>query len=321
MCLNLIIKDYENLLNYENKINYCFKPFINNINNNKNWKRYYDFKEIENDFISEISSFGFSPFLNSTFIEQRNNKNIFKFYNENIEYGLLNFIKRRFKINKRKSFDFKINRKNNFNNYDKNLKKSKSINNFIKKKNKNFSVNKEKDDEEEKNNYLFSIMKKMNKDNKNDLENKNNFNLSFNSKIFFKEKILSKKSTLNDSIIFVKEISNSFNKSLFKKNLLKSNNLNNLNKNKILFKEKINEIFKEEQKKIENNENKKKKKKKIKLKFNRNLNKYLNSTKCSSGFLTKKEINNQNNDDIFKVAIYQKKRDEYLNKLTDKKII
>jgi len=318
MCLNLIIKDYENLLNYENKINYCFKPYINKINNNKNWKRYYNFKEIENDFVSEISSFGFSPFINSTFIEQRNNKNIFKFYNENIEYGLLNFIKRRFKIRKGNSFDFKLNRNNKFINYNKSLKKSKSINNyFIKKKNKNFNVNKEKDNE--KNNYLFNIMKKINKDKKNDIENKKNFNLSFNSNIFFKEKILSKKSTFNDSINFVKEISNSFNKSLFKKKLLKSNNLN---KNKILFKEKINEIFKEEQKNIEKLENKKKKKKKIKFNFNRNLNKYLNSTKCSSGFLTKKEINKNNEkNDIFSVAIYQKKCDEYLNKLIDKKLI
>ncbi len=77
--------------------------------------------------------------------------------------------------------------------------------------------------------------------------------------------------------------------------------------------------------KIENNymnnntkTNKKKKKKKIKFNFNRNLNKYLISTKSSSGFLSKKEINNKNNEknDIFKVAIYQKKCDEYLNKIT-----
>ena len=300
MCLNLIIKDYENLSNYENKINYCFKPFINNINNNKNWKRHFNFKEIENDFIAEISSFGFSPFINLSFLEQRKNKNIFKFYNENIEYGLLNFVKRRFKINKRNSFDFNLNR--NENNNNKSLKKSYSY--FIKKKNI-FNVNKE--NEYENNKYLIDIMKKINKE-KKEKENKNN--LSFNIKSIFSKngKFLSK-STLNESNIFIKEFSNSFNKNLFK------NKKNILNKNKILFKEKINEIFKEDQNK---NENKKKKKKKIKFNFNRNLNKYLNSTKCSSGFLSKKEINNKNNEknDIFKVAIYQKKCDEYLNKIT-----
>jgi hypothetical protein len=296
MCLNLIIKDYENLSNYENKINYCFKPFINNVNNNKNFKRHFNFKEIQNDFISEISSFGFSPFINLSFFEQRNNKNIFKFFNENLEYGLLNFVKRRFKINKRNSFDSNLNRNNN----NKMLKKSNSY--FIRKKNI-FNVNKE--NEYENNNYLFNIMKKISNE-KKEKENKNNLSFNFKS-IFSKNGKFLSNSNLNESNIFIKEFSNSFNKNLFK------NNKNILNKNKILFKEKINEIFKEDQNK---NENKNKKKKKIKLKFNRNLNKYLNSTKCSSGFLSKKEINNKNieNYDIFKVAIYQKKCDEYLNK-------
>ena len=296
MCLNLIIKDYENLSNYENKINYCFKPFINNVNNNKNFKRHFNFKEIQNDFISEISSFGFSPFINLSFFEQRNNKNIFKFFNENLEYGLLNFVKRRFKINKRNSFDSNLNRNNN----NKMLKKSNSY--FIRKKNI-FNVNKE--NEYENNKYLFNIMKKISNE-KKERENKNNLSFNFKS-IFSKNGKFLSNSNLNESNIFIKEFSNSFNKNLFK------NNKNILNKNKILFKEKINEIFKEDQNK---NENKNKKKKKIKLKFNRNLNKYLNSTKCSSGFLSKKEINNKNieNYDIFKVAIYQKKCDEYLNK-------
>ena len=296
MCLNLIIKDYENLSNYENKINYCFKPFINNVNNNKNFKRHFNFKEIQNDFISEISSFGFSPFINLSFFEQRNNKNIFKFFNENLEYGLLNFVKRRFKINKRNSFDSNLNRNNN----NKMLKKSNSY--FIRKKNI-FNVNKE--NEYENNKYLFNIMKKISNE-KKEKENKNNLSFNFKS-IFSKNGKFLSNSNLNESNIFIKEFSNSFNKNLIK------NNKNILNKNKILFKEKINEIFKEDQNK---NENKNKKKKKIKLKFNRNLNKYLNSTKCSSGFLSKKEINNKNieNYDIFKVAIYQKKCDEYLNK-------
>ena len=295
MCLNLIIKDYENLSNYENKINYCFKPFINNVNNNKNFKRHFNFKEIQNDFISEISSFGFSPFINLSFFEQRNNKNIFKFFNNNIEYGLLNFVKRRFKINKRNSFDSNLNRNNN-----NKIKKSNSY--FIRKKNI-FNVNKE--NEYENNKYLFNIMKKISNE-KKERENKNNLSFNFKS-IFSKNGKFLSNSNLNESNIFIKEFSNSFNKNLFK------NNKNILNKNKILFKEKINEIFKEDQNK---NENKNKKKKKIKLKFNRNLNKYLNSTKCSSGFLSKKEINNKNieNYDIFKVAIYQKKCDEYLNK-------
>ena len=295
MCLNLIIKDYENLSNYENKINYCFKPFINNVNNNKNFKRHFNFKEIQNDFISEISSFGFSPFINLSFFEQRNNKNIFKFFNENLEYGLLNFVKRRFKINKRNSFDSNLNRNNN-----NKIKKSNSY--FIRKKNI-FNVNKE--NEYENNKYLFNIMKKISNE-KKERENKNNLSFNFKS-IFSKNGKFLSNSNLNESNIFIKEFSNSFNKNLFK------NNKNILNKNKILFKEKINEIFKEDQNK---NENKNKKKKKIKLKFNRNLNKYLNSTKCSSGFLSKKEINNKNieNYDIFKVAIYQKKCDEYLNK-------
>ena len=295
MCLNLIIKDYENLSNYENKINYCFKPFINNVNNNKNFKRHFNFKEIQNDFISEISSFGFSPFINLSFFEQRNNKNIFKFFNENLEYGLLNFVKRRFKINKRNSFDSNLNRNNN-----NKIKKSNSY--FIRKKNI-FNVNKE--NEYENYNYLFNIMKKISNE-KKERENKNNLSFNFKS-IFSKNGKFLSNSNLNESNIFIKEFSNSFNKNLFK------NNKNILNKNKILFKEKINEIFKEDQNK---NENKNKKKKKIKLKFNRNLNKYLNSTKCSSGFLSKREINNKNieNYDIFKVAIYQKKCDEYLNK-------
>ena len=157
----------------------------------------------------------------------------------------------------------------------------------------------------ENNNYLFNIMKKISNE-KKERENKNNLSFNFKS-IFSKNGKFLSNSNLNESNIFIKEFSNSFNKNLIK------NNKNILNKNKILFKEKINEIFKEDQNK---NENKNKKKKKIKLKFNRNLNKYLNSTKCSSGFLSKREINNKNieNYDIFKVAIYQKKCDEYLNK-------
>lgn len=75
----------------EDKINYYYEPRFSK--KEKDWKRSYIFKELEDDFLKDINNFGFSPYIDCTFNEQKKNKNIEK-YNRIRNYDFSNYIKK-----------------------------------------------------------------------------------------------------------------------------------------------------------------------------------------------------------------------------------
>ena len=73
----LIDKAFNKLYEAEKKINYEFEPIYNR--ENKNWKRNLFFKELQKDFIKDVTEFGFYPYLPKACDEQQKIKNISRF--------------------------------------------------------------------------------------------------------------------------------------------------------------------------------------------------------------------------------------------------
>ena len=80
------------LLNKKNeKINYYYEPRFTK--KNKNWKRSYVIDELKKDFKKDIMNYGFSPFIENNYNEQKKDKNIMKyFYVEH--YNFSDYIKK-----------------------------------------------------------------------------------------------------------------------------------------------------------------------------------------------------------------------------------
>ena len=76
--IDAIIAGFYILENKEDKINYYFEPRFKK--KEKDWKRSYIIKELENDFKKDINNYGFSPYIERTFELQRKDKNIMKYF-------------------------------------------------------------------------------------------------------------------------------------------------------------------------------------------------------------------------------------------------
>ena len=92
MNIHFIRKEFEKLAFLEDYINYEYEP-KSNLGNLKHGKRNIYFDDIKLDFINEVNTYGFSPFILETFVQQRDNPNIMKFITKNLNYGLTNYIK------------------------------------------------------------------------------------------------------------------------------------------------------------------------------------------------------------------------------------
>ena len=174
-------------LNLKDKyINYLYEPrFSKKLDSN--WKRHLFFTEIKNDFIKDVSSFGFSPYIQETYSNQIRDKNIMKFKKKNYEIGFLNYIHRKYI----KSTDLK-NNYNTFNYLKENINhpyscKSLEIRRLLFKEEKEKS--KKKKSKNNKNNSFYKMMKiiknkKLKNENNNltDRNNNNNKNDNFLSK-------------------------------------------------------------------------------------------------------------------------------------------
>ncbi len=166
-----IVKKLEEINIKDNFINYLYEPrFSKKLDNN--WKRHLFFSELKNDFIKDVSSFGFSPYIQETYSTQIKDKNIMKFKKKNYEMGFLNYIHRKYI----KSNDSK-NKINSINYVKDNLNhpyscKSLEIRRLLFKEEKEKkSKNKKKNN---KNNFFFKMMKIIkSKNNNNNNENNN----------------------------------------------------------------------------------------------------------------------------------------------------
>ena len=200
MNINFIGKEFEKLAVLEDCINYEYEPK----SNLKYGKRNIYFDDIKLDFINEVNTYGFSPFILESFVEQRDDPNIMRFITKKFNHGLTNFIKVQTKglllhSNKNKK-KLNINKsskilKNNINKKIKPKKENLISNIFLIKKNEDVKKNEENDnflqkalggvgghklnistdDEKEKVDKLRESKKNLeNKKNKNDGNEKNN---------------------------------------------------------------------------------------------------------------------------------------------------
>ena len=208
MNINFIGKEFERLAKLEECINYEYEPKTNL----KSGKRNIYYEDIKLDFINEVNTYGFSPFILESFIEQRDDPNIMRFITKKFNHGLTNYIKAQTKEadnrkskNKKKLYtnksskDLKIRIKKN-----KQKKENLISNIFLIKKNEdskkieekenflhkalggvggyklNISTEEDKDKEKDKHNDKKFLLEN-NKDNKNkknsSLDEKNNMDL------------------------------------------------------------------------------------------------------------------------------------------------
>ena len=133
MDLNIIGKKFDKIKQIEEQINYFYEPRYKKKDNF--WKRHFFYDELRKDFSDEITSFGFSPFIQKPFFEQKKDKNIMKYKKEHFEFGLINYIQRIYKDhnnNNNKDIENKISKSlllNNHNNNNLDNNKNISTNN------------------------------------------------------------------------------------------------------------------------------------------------------------------------------------------------
>ena len=90
MNLNFINKEFERLHTIESIIEYQFEPKSKVTNYGK---RNIYYEDLKNDFIKEVNTFGFSPFILENFEKQRKNPNIMKYMDKKFNHGLTNYVK------------------------------------------------------------------------------------------------------------------------------------------------------------------------------------------------------------------------------------
>ena len=89
MNLNFIGKEFDRLEKLEDFINYEYEPKSNKRVGKRNI--YYD--DIKLDFINEVNTYGFSPFILKNFSDQRDDPNIMRFMTKKFNHGLTNYVK------------------------------------------------------------------------------------------------------------------------------------------------------------------------------------------------------------------------------------
>ena len=89
MNLHFIGKEFDRLGKLEDIINYQYEPK----SNKRLGKRNIYFEDLKLDFINEINTYGFSPFIIKNFGEQRDDPNIMRYMVKKFNHGLTNYIK------------------------------------------------------------------------------------------------------------------------------------------------------------------------------------------------------------------------------------
>ena len=89
MNLNFIGKEFDRLEKLEDFVNYEYEPK----SNKKVGKRNIYYDDIKLDFINEVNTYGFSPFILKNFSDQRDDPNIMRFMTKKFNHGLTNYIK------------------------------------------------------------------------------------------------------------------------------------------------------------------------------------------------------------------------------------
>lgn len=194
----LIDRAFNKVYEAEKKINYEFEPIYNR--ENKNWKRNLFFKELQKDFIKDVTEFGFYPYLPKACDEQQKIKNISRFSKID-NFSKLDYIK---SLYKKINSDEAEQESSNMNNSNKQTYKRNSLTMRVK-------MNKYKsilDSDHKKNKKIFLLkqvsnplfqekmgikhLKEMNQRNKNFFEKKNfKKNSSMTHICFKKDKNLS----------------------------------------------------------------------------------------------------------------------------------
>ena len=89
MNLNFIGQEFDRLHKLEDYINYEYEPK----SNKRVGKRNIFFEDIKLDFINEVNTYGFSPFILKNFSDQRDDPNIMRFMTKKFNHGLTNYVK------------------------------------------------------------------------------------------------------------------------------------------------------------------------------------------------------------------------------------
>ena len=92
MNLNILLKGLDRLNELDNYVNYEFEPKTS-IFNKVVGKRNTYFDEMKQEFINDINTFGFSPYILQTYKDQRRDPNIKKFIKKKFNYGYTNYVK------------------------------------------------------------------------------------------------------------------------------------------------------------------------------------------------------------------------------------
>jgi hypothetical protein len=90
MNLNLINKEFNRLSRIDDYITFEFEPK----SNLKIGKRNIYYLDLKNDFVNEVNTFGFSPFILQKFENQRKDPNIMRYMNKEFNHGLTNFVRK-----------------------------------------------------------------------------------------------------------------------------------------------------------------------------------------------------------------------------------
>ena len=147
MNLNTLLRGLERLNVLDNYVNYEFEPKTNTFN--KFGKRNTYFDEMKQEFINDLNTFGFSPYILRTYKDQRRDPNIKKFIRKKFNYGYTNYVK----IRPRNDYIFspRFHRKKKY--------KMKIRDNSLKIVSDKLSTNKEKN-KKEKSEYNDNFLKK-----------------------------------------------------------------------------------------------------------------------------------------------------------------
>ena len=90
MNLNFINQEFNRLSRIEDYITFEFEPK----SNLKIGKRNIYYLDLKNDFVNEVNTFGFSPFILQKFENQRKDPNIMRYMNKEFNHGLTNFVRK-----------------------------------------------------------------------------------------------------------------------------------------------------------------------------------------------------------------------------------
>lgn len=89
MNLNFIGQEFDRLHKLEDYINYEYEPK----SNKRIGKRNIYYEDIKLDFINEVNTYGFSPFILKNFTDQRDDPNIMRFMTKKFNHGLTNYVR------------------------------------------------------------------------------------------------------------------------------------------------------------------------------------------------------------------------------------